>query len=383
MKIAFLGQKGIPATYGGVERYVEELSTRLARRGHNVLVYTRPYYSPNTEKLYKGVHIQKIPTVQAKHLDTILHTFFSTLHLLFKKVDVIYVHSVGPALLIPVIRLLKPRAKVVSVFQCRDDLHAKWGGFASMILRLGAWMACKTPHATVTSSRELQAFAKNKYRVETVQIYNGVPRAKTPGSDMIQENYGLDPDSYFLVVSRLVEHKNIHRIIEDFKKISTDKKLVIAGGSAYTNKYEEELRELASDDDRIMLLGFVSGQPLWQLYQNCYTYIHASQSEGMPFSVLEAMSYGRGIIASDIQEHREALGQYGTYFNLKNSHDLIDKLDYAIANPEIMNSYGRELRERSTQLFDWDIITDEVEILFQEIISDKVDAILSEVVTRK
>lgn len=364
MKIAFVGQKGIPATYGGVERYVEELSTRLARRGHAVWVYVRPYYTKTNDRIYKGVYLIKVPTIRSKHFDTIVHVFLSTLHLLTLDVDLIYVHSVGPSLLIPLMRILKPRAKVVSVFQSRDSLHAKWGKFARFMLNIGTWFACKTPHATVSSSREIYEYAKKNFHVETVQIHNGAPVPSSIRSNTMEKKYGIFQDSFFLMVTRFVRHKNIHKVITAFKKLDTDKKLVIAGGAVYTDEYYQELLDLAKDDPRIIFTGFTSGQNLWELYQKAYAFIQASGAEGMPLSVLEAMAYGCGIIASDIPEHFEVLADAALYFDLNDPKDLQVILMLALKNPQAVFEKGTLAKQRAKAHFSWDRITDQVEELF-------------------
>lgn len=364
MKIAFIGQKGIPATYGGVERYVEQLSTRLARRGHAVWVYVRPYYTKTNDRIYKGVYLVKVPTIRSKHFDTIVHVFLSTIHLLTLDVDLIYVHSVGPALLIPLMRILKPRAKIVSVFQSRDALHAKWGKFARFVLNIGTWFACKTPHATISSSHEIYEYAKKNFHVETVQISNGAPVPSSIRSNVMEKKYGIFQGSFFLMVTRFVRHKNIHKVISAFKKLDTDKKLVIAGGAVYTDEYYQELLELAKDDPRIIFTGFTSGQNLWELYQKAYAFIQASGAEGMPLSVLEAMAYGCGIIASDIPEHFEVLADAALYFDLNDSKDLQVILKLALKNPQAVFEKGTLAKQRAKAQYSWERIADQVEELF-------------------
>jgi glycosyltransferase involved in cell wall biosynthesis len=371
MKIAFIGQKGIPATYGGFERYVEELSTRLARRGHAVWVYVRPYYTKTTDKIYKGVYLVKVPTIRSKHLDTIVHVFLSTLHLLTLDVDIIYVHGVGPSSLVPLMRILKPRAKVVSVFQSRDSLHAKWGKFARFMLNIATWMTCKFPHETVTSSKELYRFAKESYGVETIQINNGAPEPSTLRSNEMEKKLGISQGSFFLMVTRFVRHKNIHRVIEAFKKLETDKKLVIVGGAVYTDKYFQELLELAKGDPRIIFTGFLSGSNLWELFQKTYAFIQSSGTEGMPLSVLEAMAYGCGVIASDIPEHRELLGDAALYFDLENSADLKAMLGLALKSPQSVFEKGALAKHRAKTYFGWDKITERVEELFGSLLVPK------------
>ena len=371
MRIAFVGQKGIPATYGGVERYVEELSTRLAKRGHFVWVYARKYYTQSNDRMYKGVHRVHVPTLQSKYFDTVIHTVLSIFHLVFKQVDIVYVHSVGPSLFIPLIRILKPGTKVVSVFQCRDEFQQKWGPIASRILRLGGWMTCKAPHATVTSSKILHAYARDSYHTETTQIYNGAPVARELKSNEVGERFGLNHGDYLLMVTRFVPHKNVHLAIKAFKKTTTTKKLVIAGGSTHTDDYTAKLHELAKGDDRIIFTDFVSGTLLWELFQKAYAFVQPSSSEGLPLSVLEAMSYGIGVLASDIPEHRELLGVHGLYFDLQEPHGLANRMTDLLAKPEEVFASGSALKQRSASVFGWEKVTDDVEALFERVLDDK------------
>ena len=370
MRIAFLGQKGIPAIHGGVERYVEELSTRLASRGHAVWVYVRKHYTPSLDRMYKGVYIVRTPSFHTKYFDTVTHMITSIIHLIFLPVDIIYIHSVGPALFIPIIRFLKPRARVVSVFQSRDDQHAKWGWFAKRVLRFATRMACVTPHATVTSSQALAQYARRKYKKETIQIYNGVARARLYKSNDIVSRLNLMKGEYFLMVTRFVPHKNIHTVISAFKKLSTKKKLVIVGGSVFTDEYAERLRELAAGDSRIVFTGFLQGASLWSLLAHAYAFVTASRSEGLPLSVLEAMSYGIPVIASNISEHRELLQSAGLYFSLRGGRELHSKMRYALSHPKQIFENGTILKHRASRVFNWEVITDEVELLFAQLLAD-------------
>jgi glycosyltransferase involved in cell wall biosynthesis len=165
MKIIMIGQKGIPSRGGGVEKHVEDLSTRLVNAGHEVLAYTRPSYTEKHLKEYKGVRLISLPSVKTKNLDAISHTFLACLHLIFRirKVDIVHFHAIGPSSLLLLIKIFRPGIKIVSTFHCQDYFHQKWGFFAKTYLKLGEYICCKFSDKTIAVSEELKKYAEKKY----------------------------------------------------------------------------------------------------------------------------------------------------------------------------------------------------------------------------
>lgn len=362
MKIAMIGQKGIPAKWGGVERHVEALSTRLAAMEHDVIVYTRGWYSPRSPKKLNGVRCVKLPSVRTKHLDTITHSFLATLHALRAKADVIHYHGVGPALLSWIPRIFAPKVKVVATFHCIDRNHQKWGFMARLTLRLGEAAACVFAHETIAVSRTLQHYCKELYGKNARYIPNGVavaePRTK---SKRTLETFSLTPGRYILMVSRLIRHKGAHELIEAFLKIKSARtknkfKLVIVGDSSFTDTYARRVRELAGKHQDIVLTGALSGERLAHLFSGAYCLVHPSTSEGMPLAVLEAMAYGKAALVSDIPEHHEVIRDDGFTFRTHDVADLARKLSYLLSHEELAKKVGRRARKRALLRHNWDAI---------------------------
>lgn len=364
MKIVLIGQKGIPASWGGVERHVDQLARRLASRELSVTVYARRYYvTPAAvaalEKATPNLKVVVLPTLRSKHLDTIFHTLVSTLHaMLVVRPDLYHYHSVGPALVSWLPRVFRPASRVVATSHSPDRLHQKWGWFARLMLTLGERAALTFPHTTVTVSRDLQRYCRETYRKATHYIPNGVEEPQLRKASLITAEYGLEGDDYFLVVSRLVRHKGIHYLIQAYRDLDTDKKLVIVGDSAYTDDYVAELKALAGHDQRIIFTGYQTGKILEELFSNCALYIQPSESEGLSVAVLEAGSYGRPVLGSDIPSNSEVLLGRGFLFENRNVADLAEQLYRLERRTDLCEKSGRELRSHILANYDWEQITD-------------------------
>lgn len=366
-----IGQKGIPAVYGGVERHVEELSLELAKNGHDVLVYARAWYSNKQIKKYNGVTIIQTPTVHTKHLDTIIHTFTSTIHALWKKANVIHYHGVGPSLLAFIPRILSPKTKVIVTFHCIDRYHQKWGILAKLILALGEWTACHFPHETIAVSNTIQNYCLNEFQKNTVLIPNGVKiPQKNMGANSLY-NWNLENKKYALLASRLVRHKGVHYLLEAWQIAKMKKpelfknyNLVIAGGSAFTEKYVKELHDLAKSDKSIVFTGWQSGQALEELYANTSLLIHPSENEGLPLTVLQAMSYAKPVLVSDIPEHKEVITDNNFWFANASVVSLTEKLIELLADEKKLAEAGKENKKIASKKYDWSLITKKTIMLY-------------------
>ncbi|MFH0818644.1 MAG: glycosyltransferase family 4 protein [Patescibacteria group bacterium] len=353
MKIAMIGQKGIPSIYGGIEKHVEELSVRLADLGNKVYVYTRAYYTDKNKKKYQTVNLINLPTIHTKHLDAISHTLFSSVHALFQDYDIIHYHGVGPCLLSFIPRILKPQAKVVCTFHCIDRHHQKWGWFARFMLWLGERAACTFAHEVVTVSKNLQSYTYEVYNCRSRYIPNGISEVQNIKPSIISQKYGLDGNDYIVVVSRLIPHKGIHYLIEAYQGLITDKKLVIVGDSSFTDPYVRALKEQAGGSDKIIFTGFESGQTLAELFSNAYVYVQPSESEGLPISVLEAAVYGKCVLASDIPANMEIVRECGLHFENTNVSDLREKLKFVLENPDVVAKTGKYARKYVLENYNW------------------------------
>ena len=237
MKIAFIGQKGVPVIAGGVERHVDDLSRQLAKLGHDVYVYTRWNYSDKKVNKYEGVNLINLPSIPTKHLDAISHTLLAIFDLMRRKVDVIHFHSIGPSALIVMARILKPNTPIVATFHTQCYLHKKWSWFARLSLRMAELMCCFFADKVITISRSLAEYASFRYNINPVFIPNGVLMPREYDVENIKAKWGLESEQYILSIGRLIAHKGIHYLIEAYKQIDTDKKLVIVGDGFFTDSY--------------------------------------------------------------------------------------------------------------------------------------------------
>jgi len=324
MKIAMIGQKGIPACYGGVERHVHDLSVGLVKDGLNVTVYCRKWYTDGSTGNFEDIKRVFMPSIHTKHFDTITHTLIASIHASFMKFDVIHYHGVGPSLMSWIPRLLSPNTKIITTFHSIDRYHQKWNIIAKWFLRLGEWTACKFAHATISVSNSLKQYCQNEFKMETSYIPNGVNITEETFSNESLAQFGLESGKYLVMVSRLVPHKGAHLLIEAFTNLKekyTDNdairnlKLAIVGGSVYTNEYVKSLHQMANRNHDIVFTDFQSGNTLKELYANSLALVHPSLNEGLPITVLEAMCYAKPALVSNIPEHLELVNDIRTVFN--------------------------------------------------------------------
>jgi glycosyltransferase involved in cell wall biosynthesis len=307
MRIAMIGQRGIPATFGGVEHHVEELGSRLAERGHHVTVYSRANYTRERHTAYRGMRPRYLPTVSSKHLDAIVHSTLSTVDAMLAKADIVHYHAVGPGLPAVVPRYFS-RAKVVLTVHGLDAERAKWSSTARSVLRVAQWMSARVPDATIVVSRDLADHFRERYARHTWHIPNGVDEPTPRPPDEIRRRFGLRGGDYVLFVGRLVPEKAPDLLLRAFSAVEGETKLVLAGGSSFTDDYVRRIHTLAGSDPRVVLTGYVYGELLEELYSNASAFALPSLLEGLPLTLLEAISYGLPVIASDIPPHREVLG---------------------------------------------------------------------------
>ncbi len=371
MKIAMIGHKRIPSREGGVEIVVEELSTRLIKRGHIVEVYNRKgknVQDKNVDKgkknpkEYKGIKLLTIPTINKKGIDALLYSFFATIRAIFGKYDVIHYHAEGSCAMLWIPHLF--RIKTVATIHGLDWQRSKWGGFATKYLKFGEKIAAKYADEIIVLSKGVKKYFKDTYNRETHFIPNGVNKPEIKKADMIKEKWGLEKDNYILFLARIVPEKGLHYLVEAYKQIKTDKKLVIAGGASHTNNYLEKIKNMVKDDKRILMTGFVQGQILEELYSNCYLYCLPSDIEGMPISLLEAMSYGCNCLISDIEENTQITQEYACKFKKSDIEDLKIKLKQIISKA-IDKKQKEEIQKYTIEKYNWDKTVDETLELYK------------------
>lgn len=368
MRIAMIGQRGVPATFGGVERHVEELGSRLARRGHEVLVYCRSNYVDGSVTTYRGMRLIGLPTVGTKHLDALVHSGMSTLHAMCRGVDVVHYHALGPGVWAPLPRLIG-RAQVVQTIHGMDNQRGKWKPAARALLGAAAWMSGHVPDKTITVSRALEAHYADHYGRRAVHVPNGVEEPSPHPAREITERFGLHAGTYLLFVGRLVPEKAPDVLIEAFRQLSGDTRLVIVGGSSFTDDYERRLARLAADDPRVLLTGYVYGTTLAELYTNAAAFVLPSQLEGLPLTLLEALSYGTPVVASNIAPHMEVLGEAGPgtrFFTAGEADELASALRTVLADLVAERRGAAAGKTRVLATYDWERAADLTEALYRD-----------------
>ena len=374
MRIAMIGQRGVPATFGGVERHVEEIGARLVEEGHEVVVFCRKGYAETEPATYRGIRLVHQHTINSKHLETLVASATAALATVGRGYDVVHFHAVGPGLFSPVVRLLT-RARIVQTIHGLDAERAKWSAGASMLLRLGTWLSAKVPHATIVVSKALQDIYRARYGRETVHIVNGTAEVTRRPASAITQRWGLTQGSYLLSVGRLVPEKALDDLLRAFAQVPGDVRLVIAGGSNHTDEYVSQLQELAAADPRVMMAGYVYGDELAELYSNAAAFVLPSLLEGLPLTLLEAASYGCAVVASDIPPHVEVIGtsRPGVLLFPAGDVDALAKaLNEALEEPaEDARAGASALSERVRSDFTWERATADTQALYERLLAHR------------
>lgn len=359
MKIAFIGLRAIGSTAaGGIEKAIEELSTRLVKLGHEVTVFTRARYDTHPDDEFQGVKLRRLPAIYTKHLEAISNTVVAVFHAL-RGYDVVHINATGPALLAFLPRLLG--RKVVVTVHGLDWKREKWGPFAKLWLRLGAWASAAMPHRTIVVSRTLETHYRAKSGRKVVYIPNGVTFPDPVALRQARNPLGLAQGSYVLFLSRLVPEKGCHTLITAFRRLATDKKLVIVGPPTHSDDYEARLHRLAEGDPRIVFAGAQFGEAKDALFRDAYLFVLPSTIEGMALVLLEAMSFGIGCLCSDIPENLEVVEtasgpRVAATFKNDDADDLARELDALLERPELVAQLGGLARKHVADSFNWDVI---------------------------
>lgn len=374
LKIAMIGQKGIPATFGGIEYHVDELSRGLAALGHEVYVYVRNWYTDKNLKNYKGVSLIHIPTIRTKHLDASIHSFLCSIHAIFKGYDITHYHGIGPSLFSLIPRLFG--RKIVSTIHSQDWQSGKWGRFAKTFLKIGEYISTVIPHRTIVVSEGLKNYLKQRYGKEAIHIPNGINLPEMRPAKLIKEKYRVRGKDYILFMGRLVPEKRVDWLIRSFQQIQkgfSAMKLVIAGGPSASDGYVQRLKELSKDNTDIIYTGFVTGIEKEELLSNALIFVLPSYLEGFPIVLLEAKSYGLACLASDIPPHREMIrsGTDGLLFDSSDFSDLTQKLKILLNSPEKVRKIGEDAQKEAKGRFDWNEVGEKTENAYREITGDK------------
>ena len=369
IRVAMIGQKGYPPIHGGIEKHVAELATRLGPMGFAIDIYSRPHYSQaNGPTDIPGVTVRRLPSIPTKHLDAISHTVLATGHLLFKDVDIIHYHALGPGLLAGLPRALG-KAKTVVTVHGLDWQRDKWGYFARRVLQVGETASVAFPDGTIVVSRALREYFLKRHRRATTYIPNGIVPPVYRERALLRDA-GIE-GPYVLFVGRLVPEKGCHLLLEAWGRLPAERRekvqLVIAGDAGFTPGYVEGLKKMAPAG--VKFLGYVHGPVLDALFTSAELMILPSTLEGLSITLLEGMSYGRCCLVSDIAPNVEAAGGNGVLFESGNVTDLRDQLEGLLGDPEKAAELGAKSQVHAIENYSWDRVADMTAQVYRDLVN--------------
>jgi glycosyltransferase involved in cell wall biosynthesis len=360
-----IGCRGVPATYGGIERHVEEVGARLVERGHQVTVFNRTgYAAEDAEGAHRGMRVVTLPAVGTKHLEALSHSGRATVRAVRERYDIYHFHALGPGLFVPVARAAG-RGRVVLTVHGLDFQRAKWKPAAAWCIRQAESVAVRSAHGLVVVAPELVEHYRSAFGIKARFIRNGV-NAPVPSTGVID-------DPYVLFVGRLTPEKGPHLLLEAFQRLADpDLRLVVVGGSSHTDEYVADLERAARTDPRITLRGYVFGPELTELYAGARLFVQPSSLEGMPLTVLEAAAAGAPLLTSDIAVHREMLEPTGParrVFSAGSVDSLEAELRTALgADAKQVRAAARAFGQQVLQSYSWDDVTAELEEHYLQVI---------------
>jgi len=365
MKIVYIALKGLPQG-GGVEKFTEEVGARLAARGHEVVVYAMRHYGAKTGT-HMGIKVKAFRTIRSRILEKPVLMLLSTIAQIFeRRVDIVHFHGFGAGLFYPIPKI--QGRVIVTQGHGIEWRRSRWGSVGRWVLKVMEKVVVRGSHAITVVSQVQQTYLSEKYGIQSVVIRNGVS-APSLLEPCIIKKYGLEKKNFVLFAARLVSEKGAHYLIEAWKTLQTDLKLVIAGDCPYETDYVSNLWSLADEREDILFTGHVSGDELTELFSNAYLFVLPSELEGLPIALLEAMSFGRCCLASDIPENLEASGGCCFHFKNKDISDLATKLGYLLAEPEEVERAGVAARDLVFKNQTWDMVTDRFEEFYTQAIA--------------
>jgi glycosyltransferase involved in cell wall biosynthesis len=356
MRLAILGTRGIPASYGGFETFAEELSTRLVARGHDVTVYCRPQYVPAELRTHRGVHLMTLPTIRHKYLDTVVHTALSVLHTTGCSYDVALVCNAANAF-----ATLWPRVIGMRVALNVDGIERrrrKWSAFGRGWYRASEWLATILPNSVITDAEVIQRYYAERYGAASTFIPYGCTPGRTAGQDALRQ-FGLTADGYFLYVSRLEPENNALAVIRAFEATRLDQRLVVVGDAPYAREYIRQLREAAGP--RVLFTGGVYGKGYRELQCHALAYIHATEVGGTHPALVEAMGFGNCVLSHEAPENREVTAGTALFFDAHETTTLTALLERVAADPVLVAGRRSAAAARATATYSWERVTDQYE----------------------
>ncbi|MEO8273050.1 MAG: DUF1972 domain-containing protein [Chloroflexota bacterium] len=365
MRIAILGTRGVPAAYGGFETFAEELGARLVERGHDVTVYGRSHVIPAGLRTHRGMRIRRLPTIRHKYLDTVVHTALSVLDVLPRRFQVVLIcnNANAPFALVP--RLTG--ARVVLNVDGLEWERGKWSRVGRSYYRFCAWLSPRLPIVLVSDAHVIAEWYRKHHGRRTIYIpYGSEARRLPPGPTLAR--FGLSADGYFLYVSRLEPENNAHLVIQAYGRAGGENALgaplVVVGDAPYATEYKAGLEAAAAATPGVLLAGYVFGDGYVELQSNALAYIQATEVGGTHPALVEAMGRGATIIANDVPEHREVLGDAGLYYERNDPDSLAEALTGLSRDASLRAGLGTAAAARAEAQFSWTHVTDEYEALF-------------------
>jgi glycosyltransferase involved in cell wall biosynthesis len=361
MRIAILGTRGIPASYGGFETFAEHLATRLVARGHQVTVYCRSHYVSPRQLEYHGVRLKVLPTIRHKYFDTVVHTFVSAIHAVPRRFDAALICNAANAPFTPILSLTG--TPVAINVDGLEHKRKKWGFIGRRYYRLAEYLSTVLPNEMVTDAQVIQDYYMVRHNAPSTMIaYGGEVERRTDRAAV--RKWRVEPNRYVLYVSRLEPENNAHLVIEAFKKVRTAYRLLIVGDAPYAEHYINNLKARAKGDKRIIFTGFVFGQDYRSLQQNAYCYIHATEVGGTHPALLEAMGYGNCVLTLATPENIEVVGEAGIPYI--DEFDLAGKLRRVLRDGSLVQAYRNRAQLRIQKCYDWEKVVDQYESLFRK-----------------
>lgn len=354
MRIAILGTRGVPSSYGGFETFADEFGSRLVERGHRVTVYCRSRYAEPGRRAYRGMQLVNLPSIPQKHAETLSHTLLSALHALFQRYDIVYVCNSANA---PICYLpwLRRQTTLLNV----DGLEwrrKKWGRIAKRYYYWAARLAARMPIEVITDADVIQAYYRDVLHRDTrCFVYGTKLWDRGSFADRLAP-YGVEPDRYFLYVSRMEPENNALLVVQAYARVETDLPLVVVGDAPYARDYVAEVK--AAADRRVRFPGFVYGDDYHALSANALVHVQATEVGGTHPALVEAMGHRNAVLAHDVPEHREVLGDAGDYFAYRDADDLAEHMRALIADPAAVERFRERAAERVQARYSWDAVTD-------------------------
>ncbi len=359
LKIAILGTRGIPASYGGFETFAEECSAGLAARGHDVTVYCRKHYAASPLESYRGARLVVLPTLEWKYTDTIVHTFLSMIHALSQHYDVILICNAANSIYAWMPRLLG--IPVVVNVDGIERRRQKWNWLGRTWYLLCEYLSTWFPNAIVTDALVIERYYRDRYGAGSFFIPYGAVTEKPAGLEIL-DSLGLAPGEFFLYVSRFEPENNAHLVVKAFETVRTSKRLAVVGDAPYSKTYIRQVK--ATQDQRICFPGAVYGTGYRQLQAGAFCYVHATEVGGSHPALIEAMGQGNIIIANETPENAEVLGTAGILYRKNDVEDLARRMQDVADRPEAFATLKQAAAERARSMYSWEKVVSQYEALF-------------------